>query len=42
MGDSSAYTFFSSPTPVKGNDASDRVIYNTSTAALYYDADGSG
>jgi serralysin len=25
-----------------GHDASDRVVYDTSTGALYYDADGSG
>jgi Ca2+-binding RTX toxin-like protein len=37
-----AADFFSSPTAVKGNDASDRLVYNTRTGALYYDADGNG
>jgi serralysin len=33
--------FWSAAGAVKGNDANDRVVYNTTTGALYYDADGS-
>jgi serralysin len=34
--------YWAAPGALKGHDATDRVVYNTSTGSLYYDADGSG
>jgi len=34
--------FFSSATATAANDATDRIVYNTTSGALYYDADGLG
>jgi Ca2+-binding RTX toxin-like protein len=42
IGSLTADQFFSSGTAVKGNDLTDRIVYNTTTGALYYDTDGSG
>lgn len=41
LGTLSALNFVASAT-VKAQDANDHVLYNTTTGALYYDADGSG
>lgn len=42
VGDLTSAAFYAAAGATKGHDDDDRVIYNTTTGALYYDADGSG
>ena len=42
MGQLAEDVFYSAAGAVKAHDASDRVIYNSATGYLYYDADGNG
>ena len=41
-GDLSEAAFYTSADVVKGHDLDDRIIYNSTTGVLYYDADGNG
>ncbi len=42
LGDLTTDAFYTSSTAVSGNVANNRVVYNTTSGALFYDADGSG
>jgi Ca2+-binding RTX toxin-like protein len=42
VGALSANEFYAAANAVRGVDPLDRIIYNTNSGALYYDADGSG
>ena len=42
VGDLTTDQFWSGDGVVVAHDASDRIIYNTTSGALYYDADGNG
>jgi Ca2+-binding RTX toxin-like protein len=42
VGDLSAEAFWKSASATTAHDADDRIVYNTTTGALYYDADGLG
>ena len=41
-GNLKANAFYTDANATAGHDADDRIVYNSATGALYYDADGSG
>jgi serralysin len=41
-GDLGVEQFWAAAGAIKGHDADDRIVYNTTSGSLYYDADGSG
>ena len=42
LGNLNINEFYAAPTANTGADASDRIVYNTTSGALYYDSDGNG